>query len=197
MILAGGEATRLPGKLELDVGGIPMIARVFRNLADGSERETFLSCKATLRADVDALLPAPAVIDRWTRRGPLGGLLSTMAQMRSPWVFAAAGDLPFVDAAFVGALAARRMPGDEAVVPVHVEEGRQMLEPLTALYDRVAFVREGLAVLRSGRGALRLVIDRLRTQFVETQDLRVFANVNTVTEYRTLGSEGTDTSTAF
>jgi molybdopterin-guanine dinucleotide biosynthesis protein A len=177
-----------------------MIVRVFRNLAGGDytggAHETFLSCKGTLHPEVDALLPAPAVIDRWTRRGPLGGLLSTMTHMRSRFVFAAAGDLPFVDAAFVAELAARRREGDEAVVPVHDEEGRKMLEPLTALYDRLAFLREGFAVLRSGKGALRLVIDRLQTQFVVVEDLRVFANVNTITEYRTLGSEGSGNSTA-
>ena len=147
-------------------------------------------------ADVDALVPAPAVVDRWTKRGPLGGICTTMAQMRSPWIFASAGDAPYLDAAFVAKLAARRAAGDEAVVPVHDEEGKPMLEPLAALYDRLAFLREGVGILRSGRGALRLVIDRLRTQFVPVDDPRAFANVNTRTEYRTLGSEGSGNSTA-
>ena len=34
LILAGGEATRLPGKLQLEAGDAPMIVRVFRKVRD-------------------------------------------------------------------------------------------------------------------------------------------------------------------
>jgi len=191
LILAGGEATRLPGKLALEVGELPMLARVYRNLSRGGPvREIVLSCKATLPPALDALLPVPAVVDRWSRRGPLGGLLSTLAQMRSRWVFAAAGDAPFLDAAFVAALAAQRRSGDEAVVPARVRDGVTQIEPLAALYDRLAFLREGLPVLRAGRGKLQLVIDRLCARIVPVDDPLLFANVNTPDEYETYRSAG-------
>jgi len=176
----------LPGKLELDVGGLPLLARVYRNLGGDTAREAFLSCKATLPPELDALLLAPAVVDRWSQRGPLGGMISTMTRMRSRWVYVSAGDTPFVNAAFVASLAAERRPGDEAVVPVHDVEGKALLEPLAALYDRLAFLREGVGILRSGRGALRLVIERLAARRVPAADPRVFTNVNTLTEYRGL-----------
>ena len=35
VIVAGGNATRLPGKLALDAGGLPMLVRVFRNVTPG------------------------------------------------------------------------------------------------------------------------------------------------------------------
>ena len=46
VILAGGEATRLPGKLALDVGDVPLLVRVYRNVSP--ERETWLSTKGPL-----------------------------------------------------------------------------------------------------------------------------------------------------
>ena len=49
-ILAGGEATRLPGKLALDVGDVPMLVRVYRNVSPG--RETWLSTKGALAPEI-------------------------------------------------------------------------------------------------------------------------------------------------
>jgi molybdopterin-guanine dinucleotide biosynthesis protein A len=178
LILAGGQATRLPNKLELAAGALPMIARVYRNVSAG--REAFVSCKGTFPAEIDALLPCPMVVDRWPLRGPLAGILSTMDEMRSPYVFAVAGDAPFVTSAFIERLAGRLRPGDEAVVPRH---GGQ-IEPLAALYDRRAYLRAGLPVLLAGKGALRLVLDSLVTNYVDMEeDERIFANVNTPADY--------------
>jgi molybdopterin-guanine dinucleotide biosynthesis protein A len=178
LILAGGQATRLPNKLELAAGELPMIARVYRNVS--ANRETFVSCKATFPAAIDALLPCPMVVDRWPLRGPLAGILSTMQAMRSRFVFAVAGDAPFVTSAFIDRLAAHLRPGDEAVVPRH---GGQ-IEPLAALYDRRAYLRAGTPTLMAGKGELRLVLDSLLTNYVDMEeDERLFANVNTLADY--------------
>lgn len=185
-ILAGGKATRLPGKLALDIDGLPMLARVYRNLTCGAPaREIVLSCNEVLPPALDALLPIRRVADRWDRRGPLGGLLSTMPEMHSSWIFAAAGDSPFLDAAFVTTLASHRRPGDEAVVPTRERNGVLQIEPLAALYDRLAFLREGLPILRAGHGKLQLVIDRLRARLVTVEDPLLFANVNTPVDFET------------
>jgi len=205
LILAGGEATRLPGKLMLAVlpgdadepaarGPIPMIVHVYRNLrgaADGEAREIVIASKATFAPAVDAALPVPLVIDRWAGRGPLAGMLSAFGRMRSRFVFAVAGDAPFVDAAFVHRLDRLRVASDtdtacEAYVPILATGDDRQIEPLAAIYDRLAFAREGLPVLRSGRGSLRAVIDRLRTNFVAIDDARVFTNVNTPGDYAAL-----------
>lgn len=185
LILAGGEATRLPGKLGLAAGDMPLVARVYRNFAQ-PERETFVACNRTFAPELDLLLPVPAVIDRWSRRGPLGGLLTTMAQMRSRFVFAVAGDAPFVTPELLERLFTELQSGDEAVVPERHEDGKTYLEPLAALYDRTAFLREGLPVLRGGRGALQLVIRRLRARFVRVEGGRTFTNVNTPADYAAL-----------
>jgi molybdopterin-guanine dinucleotide biosynthesis protein A len=184
VVLAGGEATRLPGKLFLDAGDLPLLVRVYRNA--GAGRPVVLSCKGALPFEIDALIDAPAVVDRWPLRGPLSGLLSTMNEIRTPWVFAVAGDAPFIDAAFVDALERAIQPGDEAIVPRRMREGKPQIEPLAAIYAREAFLREGLPVLVGGDGALRLVIERLKTRYVDVADERVFANVNTPAEYDAL-----------
>jgi len=62
LILGGGEATRLPGKLALDAGDVPMIARVYRNVREAGP--VYVSCKATFPPEIDALLPCPMVVDR-------------------------------------------------------------------------------------------------------------------------------------
>ena len=178
-ILAGGEATRLPGKLALAVGDVPMLVRVYRNVSPAGE--TWLSTKGPLAVGIDA----PQVVDRWPMRGPLSGLLSTMSEMRTAWVFAVAGDAPFVDAAFVATLAEHIAPDVDAIVPSHDAAARR-IEPLAALYRREAYLREGMPVLLGGDGALRLVIERLRTRFVPAADAHVFANVNTPVEYAAL-----------
>lgn len=187
VILGGGEATRLPGKLALDAGSVPMIARVYRNVS--RSRETFVSCKATFPDELDALLPCPMVVDRWSMRGPLAGMISAMSQMTAPFVFAVAGDAPFIDAAFIDQLAGQLEPGDEAIVPVHGENGRRQLEPLAAIYGRFAFLREAIPVLREGNGALRIVIERLRARYVSVTDERIFANVNTPDDYERLRTQ--------
>jgi molybdopterin-guanine dinucleotide biosynthesis protein A len=179
-ILAGGEATRLPGKLALAVGDVPMLVRVYRNVSPG--RDTWLSTKGPLPAEIAAHVDAPQCLDRWPLRGPLSGLLSTLSEMRSEWVFAVAGDAPFVDAAFIDRLEAFVTPQYDAIVPMHDENARR-IEPLAALYRRDAFLREGMPVLLGGDGALRLVIDRLRARFVPVRDGRALANVNTPDDY--------------
>jgi molybdopterin-guanine dinucleotide biosynthesis protein A len=182
IILAGGEATRLPGKLFLEAGDLPMLVRVHRNVS-AAGRPAVLSCKDALPYEIDRMIDAPRVLDRWPLRGPLSGLLSTMNEVRTPWVFAVAGDAPFVDAAFIDRLAAEIRPGDEAIVPRRTTNGKTILEPLASLYLRDAFLREGVPVLLGGDGALRLVIDRLQARFVDVDDERIFTNVNTPADY--------------
>jgi molybdopterin-guanine dinucleotide biosynthesis protein A len=161
-----------------------MLARVFQNLSPG--RETWLAGKGSLAPGLDSLIPAPVAVDRWSLRGPLAGLITTMGQMRARWVFAVAGDAPLIEGSFIERLLAERRPGDEAVVPIHDRDGKRQPEPLAALYDRLSFLREGFPVVRRGGAALRKVIDRLQVRYVEIDDPRIFTNVNTPHDYAAL-----------
>jgi len=183
VILAGGGATRLPKKLELEAGGVPMLVRVYRNVSPG--RKTYISCAGSFSPQIDALLDCPMVVDRWPGRGPLGGLVSTMEVMETPLVFAVAGDAPFIDSAFIDRLADAWKAGDEAVVPAHPGKTRKHLEPLAALYDRTAFIREGTKALGSGNESLHATVMRMRIREfpVNREDERLFTNVNTPADY--------------
>ncbi|MGH7682718.1 MAG: molybdenum cofactor guanylyltransferase [Vulcanimicrobiaceae bacterium] len=185
VIIAGGEASRLPGKLALSAGDVPMLVRVYRNVSP--ERHTVISCRNGLPAEIDALLPCEKIADRWDAKGPLCGLLSAIDALSTPLFFAVAGDAPFVDAAFVDRLAATWQPGDEAVVPVHAGPERKRFEPLAALYDRAAFRREGEKVLH-GEGSMHAVVERLRVRPLPIghDEERIFTNVNTPQDYAAL-----------
>ncbi len=186
-IVAGGRGTRLPGKLTATAGSTPMIVRVLDNVR-GAASEIVVSTSAELAPTMGALVDVPVVLDGERDRGPLGGMLSAFATMRSPLIFTVSGDAPFVDAAFAHRFVAHWKDGDEALVPVHAgADGRPQIEPLAAFYDRAAFVRVAPEILRSGRGAVRRVVEALRTRYVEVDDdpLR-FTNVNTPEDYAAL-----------
>ena len=181
VILAGGEATRFPGKLESDAGGVPLLVRVYRNVA--SAGPVYVSASRSFTREIDAELDCPIVIDRWPQRGPLAGLYSTFAHVREPLVFVVAGDAPFVDSAVVREVHAYWEPGVQAVVPVN-NQGR--LEPLCALYDRAAFLAVAAEVLREGSGGVAAAVERLPARRVQLSNERVFSNVNTTYDQQTL-----------
>ena len=185
VILAGGEASRLPGKLALSAGDVPMLVRVYRNVSAG--RQTVVSCRGGLPPEIDALLQCRKVSDRWEIRGPLCGLLSAMEELTMPLVFAVAGDAPFVDGALIERLAETWQAGDEAVVPAHERAERKRFEPLAALYDRAAFLREGEKTLR-GKASMHAVLGRLRVRpyLIRDDEERIFTNVNTPADYAAL-----------
>jgi molybdopterin-guanine dinucleotide biosynthesis protein A len=187
VILAGGRATRFPGKLTANAGATSMLLRVLANLRAAS-REIVVSTSAELATRIGALVDVAVTIDRDAERGPVAGMLSAFATMRSSPIFTVAGDAPFIDAAFVLRLAAHWNDGDEALLPVwRAADGQQQIEPLAALYDRDAFVRVAPEILRSGRGAVRRVVEALRTRYVEVDDDPLtFTNVNTPDDYAAL-----------
>ena len=172
VILAGGRATRFPGKLEAQLGGEPLLARVYRQLRDVAP--AFVAGAGNLSHALDDALDCPLVIDRWPGRGPLGGLLSAACETHARHIFAVAGDAPHVNAEVIAALRAAWQDGDEAVVPEH--DGR--LEPLAALYDREAMLREAWACMQDEDRSMRALLARLRVRTV-TLPAAFFLNVNT------------------
>jgi len=178
VVLAGGAATRFPGKLFAELDGTALLERVVANFA-GATDELVLAIDGGFDVAVAERLGVRFVVDRVPRRGPLGGLLSALPELHARYVFVVAGDAPFVDANLARRLAASLQTGDEAVVPRHGSTP-QRTEPLAALYDRAALMREGAIELQTGNGALRAVLGRLHVRFVDLGETsRTFANVNT------------------
>ena len=173
VILAGGRATRFPGKLESDAGGAPMLLRVYRNVR--SMGPVYLSANEPFGEAIARELDCPVVADTKPGQGPLGGLVSTFEKIPQTRCFAIAGDAPLLNGTALGELLAAWQNGLEAVVAER--DGR--LEPLCGLYDRAAFLREGRRELEAGSGAVAAVVERLRHRRVRLSDERLLANINT------------------
>lgn len=172
VILAGGRATRFPGKLEAAFDGEPLLARVYHHLRGVAP--VMIAGRDTFSDRLDALLDCPIVVDRWPDRGPLGGLLSATHETQARRIFAVAGDAPLVTAPLVETLLEAWQDGDEAAVPEHDER----LEPLAALYDRATLMREAWECLRSEDRSMHGLLARLRVRRVPCE-AKMFANINT------------------
>lgn len=182
-LLAGGRATRFADKLQSDAGGIPLIVRAYRNVRNVAP--VYLCGETRFTPAVDVQLDCPRIADRRPGRGPLEGLVSAFERIAQRRVFALAGDAPFVDAATLDEIERAWRDGDEAVVPVRANGEHMRFEPLCALYDRLAFLREAEAVM-SGSRAVADVAAALRTRRISLSDERALFNINTAADSRAM-----------
>ena len=120
-------------------------------------------------------LDCPVVADSRPGLGPLGGLVSTFEKVAQTRCFAVAGDAPLLNCAALGELLS--VWEDELEAVVAERDGR--VEPLCGLYDRAAFLREGMRELETGSGAVAAVVERLHHRRVRLSDDRLLANINT------------------
>lgn len=180
-LLAGGRATRFTNKLQSDAGGVPLIVRAYRNVR--AFAPVFLCGETHFDSATDAQLDCPRIADRRAGCGPLEGLVSAFERISQRRIFALAGDAPFVDAATLSELETAWESGDEAVVPVRANGERMRLEPLCALYDRLAFLREAGAVLARSRAVVD-VLAALRVRTIALTNERALFNVNTAEDSR-------------
>lgn len=191
VLLAGGRATRLPGKLSLRIGGEPMLRRVFRALTS-SGLPCIISARAPLPADLFGGLDVPTVLDEYADAGPLGGLASAAARIETPLLFAAAADLPNLDDRAIDVLRRRyeRESPDgrtvpEAIVPRH--KGGDV-EPLAALYETKPFLASAVAAVRSGRYRVSEALAGLRISYYDIPALEEsrYLNVNTAQDFQSI-----------
>lgn len=167
LILAGGKATRFGGAAKhlLVVDGETIFDRQVRVLAPRV-------------AEILVSSPEPVASYRHVRDatpgiGPLAGIAAGLGACATPWLFVVAGDMPYLDAALVDRMLARR--GDDAV-GVRVGD---LPEPLVC----VLHVRVLPSVLRriaAGRyKASGLLTDEgLLVRWIVDADPRALRNVN-------------------
>lgn len=172
VLLAGGAASRFPGKLEHRIEGRAMLVRCFERLR-ASGRPVYVAAGGCFSPELDAQLDAPTIVDRHPRAGPLRAFLDACAAIRAERLFAVAADQPNLDASLIARLSAAWREGDEAVVPEH--HGK--FEPLAAVYDRRAALREGFELRASRNYGVRDLIARLRARFLPCPSA-YFHNVN-------------------
>jgi molybdopterin-guanine dinucleotide biosynthesis protein A len=188
VVLAGGDATRLPGKLSLPVDGEPMLARVLRVMS-ATGAPCLVAAGARSPEALGTNFEIPVVYDDRPGEGPLAALASAARAVHTPFFLAVAGDMPGVDAAFVArivaAAGAARWP--DAIVPRHADG---TIEPLAALYKREPWVVAARAALARGRRNVSAALDGLRVVYYDTvpEDEPALANVNTPSDYERLRS---------
>jgi molybdopterin-guanine dinucleotide biosynthesis protein A len=183
IVLGGGLATRLPGKLALPVDGVPMLARVLRALSSLGA-PCLLAANAPLPDDVAAHISVPIVFDEHPGEGPLAALATAASAVRTPFFFAAAGDMPGIDAAFVTRVMATAQEAGwpDATVPVRDDHS---LEPLAALYKTGPWLAAARIALAAGRRNVTAALDGLRIVHyrIVPEDEPALANVNTPADY--------------
>jgi len=188
-LIAGGRASRMGGVAKglLRVDGEPIAARALR-LFDA------LFAGALVVANdpaAYAALGARVVPDAIAGKGAPGGLHAALAASPTPWVFAAACDMPYLSRPAIDLLAGRR-DGAAAVVP----RWRGRFEPLHALWSRACLPALEAALL-GGDPSLQQLVRLVDARVVEEAEWRevdpeglAFENVNTPEEAARLGLSG-------
>ncbi|GAB4418076.1 MAG: molybdenum cofactor guanylyltransferase [Sideroxydans sp.] len=110
----------------------------------------------------------PQVVDDAAYAGPLAGLQAGLARMRTPWLFVAACDMPFITPALVRQLADLRRADVQAVIPCVQGE----LQPLAGFYAASVQVPLAALLAGSGRHSLRALLERISVRRVEETLLR-------------------------
>lgn len=164
IILAGGESQRMGcDKATLALGEHSLLQSVVA-VVQPLFPQLLVSVREP-RPDIEL----PQICDTQPNAGPLAGLCAALEQSTTPWIFAVATDMPFVQAALIEYLASRRSGQDyQAVVPVVAGHP----QPLAAFYAVSA--REVIQGLLAGEGkrSLRAALERLNVCYVDESELR-------------------------
>lgn len=172
-IIAGGTATRMGGtaKAFLDLGGEAILDRQLAVL-----RPRFAELIVSVGSEpLDPRSSAAfssrglaVVQDEFPSCGPLAGLHAAMETCRTPWLFAVACDMPFLDGDLIERMAEGTAWAADIDVIVPIRRGRP--EPLHALYRR-SIAQEARRCLEEGRRAMVDLISGVRSHLLREKDL--------------------------
>ncbi len=169
-VLAGGGSRRMGrDKALLVEDGLPLVARVA-----GVVTAVAGGCSIVAPGGRYEGLGFPVLNDLWPGEGPLGGILTALADGEAEWNLIVAVDMPFLDEAYLESLLTEAGRGGETVIPAHPNGD---LEPLCGVYHFGALP----ALRRFFDQGGRRVKDALREIPMRTVPApeRILANVNT------------------
>jgi molybdopterin-guanine dinucleotide biosynthesis protein A len=180
LVLAGGRSTRMQrDKAAIAYhGGETQLEAAMKLLAPRVAR-AFVSVRAE-QADDPVRAAWPRIVDRGDVEGPIAGISAALAEHPDAAWLVLACDLPFLDAATLDLLIARRDPGRDATAFRSSHDG--LPEPLCAIFEPRA--RAAIAAqLAGGRNCPRKFLINADTLLLEQPNPRALDNVNTVAEY--------------
>ncbi len=161
LILAGGDSRRMGrDKTRIEFDGQPLLQRVI-----GQMKVLFPQVLVSVR-QARVGIDVPQICDEIPGAGPLAGLCAGLEHAETPWVFAVAADMPFLNPGLIGQLAQKRN-SSQAVVPVV----KGYPQPLTAFYARSALPVIQAVLAGSGKHSLRSVLERLDVLWVDEKNL--------------------------
>lgn len=164
IVMAGGESQRMGcDKATLVLGEQTLLQHVVA-IVQPMFPQLLVSVRQP-RPDI----PLPQICDAYTNAGPLAGLCAGLAQAEkdhSPWIFAVATDMPFVQPALIERLAQQRS-GYQAVVPVV----RGHPQPLAAFYAANCLETIRAMLDSGGKRSLRAALERLNVCYVDESEL--------------------------
>jgi len=178
VVLAGGRSRRMGrDKATLELGGERLIDRAVR-LGTGCAGEVVVARGAAHRPPIPDL-PVPQVADQWEGNGALVGIHAGLHAVAAQVAVVIACDMPLLEPAFLGDLAALAV--DHDVVVPRVDEG---LQPLCAAYRRSCLPVIEASLAQEDRQVFAFY-PRVRTREIRLDDLpgwegreELFTNVN-------------------
>lgn len=180
IILSGGKSARMgKNKAFLQVGGIPIIQRIYSLFEELFEEVLIITNERDLFANLNAKTYNDLIPDC----GALGGLYTGLFYSLFPYSFCVACDMPFLRPSLIEFLLSKTEDYD-AVVP-RTHDG---LQPLHAVYSKSCLtpIKElidhgGLKIIDFYEKARVRVIDEIEFQSIDP-NLDSFLNVNTPEE---------------
>jgi molybdopterin-guanine dinucleotide biosynthesis protein A len=178
LVLAGGRSTRMGrDKAALDWQGRPALERAFDLLEDCTDR-AFVSLRVDQAGD-PLRATWPHILDGEAGSGPIAGIAAAQAAFPDAAWLVLACDLPFVDAATLHHLLARRDRSRLATAYRNAHDG--LPEPLCAVWEPES--REPvLEFIAAGRHCPRKVLIQSGAVLVDLPAPRALDNVNTPAE---------------
>jgi len=181
LILAGGKSARFGSdKASAPLLGKPMLQWVISALGGACDALIVVAAQGQQLPNIEASVPVAVVVDEYERLGPLAGLVSGFAAVRTPLCFAMPCDAPLVRPELVSLLASLSAAWD--IVCPYVGG---FMQPLAALY-RVEtclpvfrdFVERDLLKVTAAFGPLRTRVVREGELRAVDPALESFLNAN-------------------
>jgi len=178
LVLAGGESSRMGhDKALINYHGLPQAKYLLQTLESLSIK-SFLSCRED-QVNRPGFTNVPMITDRFLGFGPLGGILSAMAEHPGKAWLVIACDLPFVSQLNISKLISTRDPLMQATAIFNHE--RKQFEPLFAIYEPSIYSRM-LHFLGEGAHCPQKVLFNASIKRIELQAQSFLENANTPEE---------------